>query len=61
MAKYFLWILANPDVSKAKLIAPEKDIPLEIGNGLTQIKKLLDCSLYEKWCTVISLYCGYAD
>ncbi|MGG9961010.1 prolyl oligopeptidase family serine peptidase [Ferruginibacter sp. SUN106] len=33
--------MANPDVAKAKLIAPEKDIPLEMGNGLTQSKNFL--------------------
>ncbi len=33
--------MANPDVSKAILIAPEKDIPIEIDNGLTQSKNFL--------------------
>ncbi|MFN8243649.1 MAG: prolyl oligopeptidase family serine peptidase [Ferruginibacter sp.] len=33
--------LANPDLATAKLIAPEKDIPLEYGDGLTQSKNFL--------------------
>ena len=39
--KLMLMDMANPDITKAKMIATEKDIPLEAGGGLTQSKNFL--------------------
>lgn len=39
--KILLMDMGNPDIKKATLIAPEKDIPLQAGDGLTQSKNFL--------------------
>jgi prolyl oligopeptidase len=39
--KILMMDLDNPDIKKAVLVAPEKDIPLEAGDGLTQSKNFL--------------------
>jgi prolyl oligopeptidase len=39
--KLMMLNLDNPDIAKATLIAAEKDMPLESGNGLTQSKNFL--------------------
>lgn len=39
--KILLLDLNNPDIKKAGLVVPEKNIPLEIGDGLTQSKNFL--------------------
>jgi hypothetical protein len=46
--KILMMDLDNPDIKKAVLVAPEKDIPLEAGDGLTPIEKFSNLTVYEK-------------